>query len=55
MANVRGKEIDNTHLSIEQAEARGFYTQGLYRTLFKMDTCSKSIYIYKQDIKQQES
>ena len=24
MANVRGKEIDNTHLSIEQAEARGF-------------------------------
>jgi 2-polyprenyl-3-methyl-5-hydroxy-6-metoxy-1,4-benzoquinol methylase len=24
MANERGKEIDNTHLSIEQAEARGF-------------------------------
>tara|TARA_B100000131_G_scaffold207703_1_gene199809 strand:+ start:1048 stop:1938 length:891 start_codon:yes stop_codon:yes gene_type:complete len=24
MANARGKEIDNTHLSIEQAEARGF-------------------------------
>ena len=24
MANARGKEIDNTHLSIDQAEARGF-------------------------------
>lgn len=24
MANVRGKHIDNTHLSIDQAEARGF-------------------------------
>lgn len=24
MANVRGKKIDNTHLSIDQAEARGF-------------------------------
>ena len=23
MANARGKEIDNTHLSIDQAEARG--------------------------------
>ena len=24
MANARGKEIDNTHLSIDQAEERGF-------------------------------
>jgi hypothetical protein len=24
MANERGKHIDNTHLSIDQAEARGF-------------------------------
>lgn len=24
MANIRGKQIDNTHLSIDQAEARGF-------------------------------
>jgi SAM-dependent methyltransferase len=24
MTNIRGKEIDNTHLSIDQAEARGF-------------------------------
>ena len=24
MANARGKSIDNTHLSIDQAEERGF-------------------------------